>query len=360
MTSVVTAEIDCTALRRNLQRVREAAPGAKVIAVIKANAYGHGLVRVARVLQQAGTEAFAVARLNEALLLREAGIHQPILCLEGFLDSEELDDLADHDLQVVIHHESHVALLEKHAVSKPITAWLKIDSGMHRLGVAPQQALELWQRLKRCDSVKELKLMTHLASADDRNSEQTRQQLKLFSETIAGLDAEITIANSAGILGWSLSHGQWVRPGIMLYGVSPFIKGRGENEGLQPVMTLTSRLIAVNQFKKGDAIGYGASWVCPEDMPVGVVACGYGDGYPRHAAPGTPVLVNGQRLPLVGRVSMDTLCVDLRNAPDAFIGQPVTLWGKGLPVEEIAEYASTIPYELLCGVTGRVVVEVID
>lgn len=358
MTSVVTAEIDCNALRQNLQRVREAAPGAKVIAVIKANAYGHGLVRVAKVLQQAGAESFAVARLNEALQLREAGIHQPILCLEGFLNREELDDLAAHDLQVVVHHESHVALLEQNPLNRPITAWLKIDSGMHRLGVSPQHALQLWRRLKQCPSVKSLKLMTHLASADDRNSEQTRRQLKLFSETIAGLDAEITIANSAGILGWSQSHGQWVRPGIMLYGVSPFIKGRGEHEGLKPVMTLTSRLIAVNQFKKGDAIGYGASWVCPEDMPIGVVACGYGDGYPRHAVPGTPVLINGQRLPLVGRISMDTLCVDLRNAPEARIGDAVTLWGRGLPVEEIAEYASTIPYELLCAVTGRVAVEI--
>lgn len=360
MTSVVTAEIDCAALRHNLQRVREAAPGAKIIAVIKANAYGHGLVRVARVLQEAGAEAFAVARLNEALQLREAGIHRPILCLEGFLNSDELHELAAHDLQVVIHHLSHVELLERYTLNRPITAWLKIDSGMHRLGVPPQRAPELWQRLKQCSSVKALKLMTHLASADDRNSEQTRQQLKLFTETVAGMAAEITIANSAGILGWAQSHGQWVRPGIMLYGVSPFIKGRGESEGLQPVMTLTSRLIAVNQFKKGDAIGYGASWVCPEDMAVGVVACGYGDGYPRHAAPGTPVLINGQRLPLVGRVSMDTLCVDLRTAPAVKMADAVTLWGRGLPVEEIAEYAATIPYELLCGVTGRVVVEVLN
>lgn len=360
MTSVVTAEIDCAALRHNLQRVRAAAPGTKVIAVIKANAYGHGSVRVARVLQEAGAEAFAVARLNEALQLREAGIYCPILCLEGFLNSEELDELAAHDLQVVIHHASHVELLEQHPLSKPISAWLKIDSGMHRLGVPPQDASGLWQRLKQCESVKELKLMTHLASADDRNNDQTRQQLKLFSESSAALPAEVTIANSAGILGWAQSHGQWVRPGLMLYGVSPFIKGRGDDEGLQAVMTLTSRLIAVNQFKKGDAIGYGASWACPEDMPVGVVACGYGDGYPRHAVPGTPVLINGQRLPLVGRVSMDTLCVDLRHAPAARIGDAVTLWGKTLPVEEVAEYASTIPYELLCAVTGRVVVEVIS
>ncbi len=360
MTSVVTVEIDFAALRHNLQQVRKAAPDAKVIAVIKANAYGHGLLRVASVLQQAGAEAFAVARLNEALQLREAGITCPILCLEGFLNSHELDELAAHDLQVVVHHVSHVELLERHLLSKPITAWLKIDSGMHRLGVSPQSVLELWQRLKQCKSVKTLKLMTHLASADDRNSEQTRQQIKLFNETVAGIATEITIANSAGILGWAQSHGQWVRPGIMLYGVSPFINGRGESEGLQPVMTLTSHLIAVNHFKKGDAIGYGASWVCPEDMAIGVVACGYGDGYPRHAVPGTPVIINGQRLPLVGRVSMDTLCVDLHTAPNTHIGDAVTLWGKGLPVEEIAESASTIPYELLCGVTGRVQVDVIN
>lgn len=360
MTSVVTVEIDCSALRHNLQRVYEAAPGAKVVAVIKANAYGHGLIRVAKVLQQAGVQAFAVARLNEALQLREAGIQQPIISLEGFLNSAELNELARHDVQVVVHHISHVELLEQQQLHKPVSVWLKIDSGMHRLGVPAQRVTELWQRLTQCGSVKELRLMTHLASADVRNSEQTQQQLKLFSEITNGMMAEVSIANSAGILGWTQSHGQWVRPGLMLYGASPFINGRGEHEGLRPVMTFTSHLIAVNQFKKGDAIGYGASWYCPEDMAVGVVACGYGDGYPRHAKAGTPVLLNDRRLPLVGRVSMDTLCVDLRTAPMAKIGDAVTLWGKGLPVEEVAECAATIPYELLCAVAGRVVVEVIN
>lgn len=360
MTSVVTVEIDCSALRHNLARVREVAPGTKVIAVIKANAYGHGLIRVAKVLEQAGVEALAVARLNEALQLREAGIQRPIISLEGFLDGAELSTLARHDVQVVVHHASHVEILERQSLEHPVVVWFKIDSGMHRLGVPPARVAELWRRLAQCSSVQTLRLMTHLASADDHHSEQTAQQLTLFAETTKGIPAEVSIANSAGILGWRQSHGQWVRPGLMLYGASPFINGRGEEEGLLPVMTLTSHLIAVNQFKKGDAIGYGASWCCPEDMAVGVVACGYGDGYPRQATVGTPVLLNGQRLPLVGRVSMDTLCIDLRNAAAAKIGDAVTLWGRGLPVEVVAEHACTIPYELLCAVAGRVAVEVVN
>ena len=360
MSSVATVEIDCSALRHNLVRVRESAPGTQVIAVIKANAYGHGLVRVAKVLQQAGSEAFAVARVNEAIQLREAGIQQPIICLEGFLNSAELHELARHDVQVVVHHANHVALLEQQRLDEPGSVWFKIDSGMHRLGVSPQRAMEIWQRLTACNSVKAVRLMTHLASADDPQSEQTQQQLELFASTTKGMVAETSIANSAGILGWPQSHGDWVRPGLMLYGASPFINGRGESAGLQPVMTFSSHLIAVNHFKRGDPIGYGASWRCPEDMAVGVVACGYGDGYPRHAKMGTPVLISGQRLPLVGRVSMDTLCVDLRAAPMVNIGDAVTLWGKGLPVEEVAECAATIPYELLCAVAGRVAVEVVN
>ena len=359
MTSVATVEIDCSALRHNLARVRESAPGTKVIAVIKANAYGHGLTRVAKVLQQAGSDAFAVARLNEALQLREAGIQQPIICLEGFLNSTELYELARHDVQVVVHHANHVAILEQHQ-GEPVSVWFKIDSGMHRLGVPPQCVAELWQRLTACRSVRALRVMTHLASADDPRSKQTQQQLTLFADTTQGMAAEVSIANSAGILGWQQSHGDWVRPGLMLYGASPFINGRGEDEGLQPVMTFSSHLIAVNHFKRGDPIGYGASWCCPEDMAVGVVACGYGDGYPRHAVPGTPVLIHGRRLSLVGRVSMDTLCIDLRGVAGVNIGDDVTLWGKGLPVEEVAECAGTIPYELLCAVAGRVAVEVIN
>jgi alanine racemase len=226
---------------------------------------------------------------------------------------------------------------------------------MHRLGVKPEQVADLRGRLSRCASVRQpVGLFTHFASADEPDSDQTRDQLAQFERATAGLAGERSIANSAAILVWPESHSDWVRPGIMLYGVSPFAERTAAAFDLQPAMTLTSRLIAVNHYRKGDAIGYGASWRCPEDMPVGVVAIGYGDGYPRHAVSGTPVLLNNCRVPLVGRVSMDSISVDLRSQPDAAAGDPVVLWGRGLPVEEIATHAGTIPYELLCRLTTRV------
>lgn len=353
MARAATALIDLDALRHNLQRVREAAPGRYVMAIIKANGYGHGMVRVARAM--ANADAFGVASIDEAIVLREAGIETPITLLEGFFEAQELALIQHHRLGVVIHHAAQLDILEAHPLSTPIPTWLKIDSGMHRLGFAPEKAQDAWRRLKACRWVANpIRLMTHLASADDRHSPQTLRQLECFSAAIAGIEGERGIANSAGILGWPQTHADWVRPGIMLYGVSPFIDGVAVDDGLKLVMTLTSKLISVNRFKKADAIGYAASWVCPQDMPVGVVAIGYGDGYPRHAAPGTPVLVNGKRVPLIGRVSMDMISVDLSSQPSAQIGDPVTLWGQGLPVEEVAHCASTIPYQLLCGVTQRV------
>jgi alanine racemase len=352
MTSPVEAHIDLTALQYNLRRVRQAAPDAKVMAVIKANGYGHGMVQVARALAEA--EAFAVARLHEAVELRRAGVQNIIAVLEGFQTAEELEQCAEHNLQPVIHQRFQIELLRQTALKQSLAVWLKIDSGMHRMGVAPETAKECWQQLNSLETISTVRLMTHLASADDRRSEQTEQQLETFKQAIDGIAAETSIANSAGVLGWPRSHSDWVRPGIMLYGVSPFLGGWGEDEQLKPVMTLTSRLIAINHFRKGDAIGYGASWSCPEDMPIGVVGCGYGDGYPRHVVPGSMVLVNGRRVPLVARVSMDSICVDLRQQPDAEVGDPVILWGEGLPVEEVAEAAGTIPYELLCSVTSRV------
>lgn len=352
MTAAVEAHINLTALRHNLQRVRQSAPGARVMAVIKANGYGHGMLEIARALHD--VDGFAVARLEEALLLRHGGVTNVICVLEGFQTGAELEQFAIHTLQPVIHHPGQVALLRQAPLASALDVWLKVDSGMHRMGVAPAIARKCWEHLDALEWVGKVRVMTHLASADDRRSEQTAQQLATFRQAISGLAAETSIANSAGILGWPDSHSDWVRPGIMLYGVSPFLDGWGVDHGLQQVMTLTSRLIAINQFRRGDAIGYGASWQCPEDMAIGVISCGYGDGYPRHVTPGTMVLVNGRRVPLVGRVSMDSICVDLRQQPDAEVGDPVLLWGEGLPVEEVAEAAGTIPYEVLCSVTGRV------
>lgn len=352
MTQATRALIDLGALQHNLRRVRELAPASRVMAIIKADAYGHGGVRVARALADA--DGFGVARLEEAIALREAGIRQPITLLAGFLEADELPAIAQHRLSAVVHHMGQIDILEHMPPPSPISVWLKIDSGMHRLGFAPDQARAAWQRLRACAGVADIRLMTHLANADERGDGATARQVACFNEAVAGLPGERAIANSAGIVAWPDSRRDWVRPGIMLYGVSPFPATTGAQEGLRPAMTLHSRLIAVHALRKGDAVGYGGAWVCPQAMPVGVVAIGYGDGYPRHAAPGTPVLVNGARAPLIGRVSMDMLCVDLRAQPDARIGDPVVLWGADLPVEEIARHAGAIPYELLCGVARRV------
>lgn len=344
--------LDLAALRHNLLCLRTAAPASRVMAAIKANGYGHGLERVARNLSE--VDALGVACLEEAVKLREAGIQTPITLLEGFFHADELPLICQHHLNVVIHHAQQIRMLEQQPPGALLRVWLKVDSGMHRLGIPATETQSQWQRLTAIASVEVLGLMTHLANADDLHDATTERQLALFRTSCGSLPGGRTIANSAGILGWPQSHAEWNRPGIALYGVSPFVGGRASQHGLRPVMTLRSELIAVNRLQRGDAVGYGGSWCCPEDMTVGVVAVGYGDGYPRHATVGTPVLLNGQRVPLVGRVSMDMITVDLRSQPRAQIGDEVVLWGEGLPVEEIAEYATTIPYELLCGVTGRV------
>ncbi len=346
--------IDLGALRHNLSVARKAAPHSRLLAAVKANGYGHGLVRVARALTDA--DAFGVAALNEALELREAGISKPVVLLEGFYHADELELIAHHGLEVVLHHLPQLEALERFAFSsRSITVWLKIDTGMHRLGFPPAQVASVRERLLALGAHIHLRgFMTHFANADDRNDSTTLRQLERFVMATASYGGERSIANSAGLLGWPQSHADWVRPGIMLYGASPFLGRTGEQEGLRPVMTLHSELIAVNSFNKGDAVGYGGTWRCPEPMKVGVVAIGYGDGYPRHAPAGTPVLVNGQRVALIGRVSMDMITVDLRTQSEARVGDPVVLWGEGLPVEEITESAGTISYDLLCRITRRV------
>lgn len=344
--------IDLSALRHNLSQVREAVPGCKVMAAIKADAYGHGLVRAAQVLHDA--DGFGVAAIEEALQLRQAGIESPITLLEGFFHIDELPLIDEHRIDLVLHQPWQVEALEQARFSQSPRVWLKLDTGMHRLGFAPDKAAEWWQRLEQNRSLISLGQMTHLACADELGSEATHQQLAQFTEATRTLDGEKSIANSAGIVGWPDSRGDVVRPGIMLYGVSPLIGGRAAQHNLRPVMTFSSQLIAIEQHSKGEAIGYGATWRCPETMPVGVVAVGYGDGYPRHAPSGTPVLLNDRIVPLVGRVSMDMITVDLRSQPDARVGDPVVLWGEGLPAEEVAEHAGTIAYELFCGVTSRV------
>lgn len=349
----VKALIDLGACRHNLSIAKEVAPDSKCIAIIKANAYGHGMVEIAKALNDA--DMFGVARIDEAIQLREAGITVPILLLEGFSSENELNLVRQHKLDCVIHNESQLNLFEQ-STGEKISVYLKIDSGMHRLGFNPEDVVDVMQRLKQNTNVNtSVKLMTHLANADDKQDDKTLKQIEVFYKCIESFSsAETSIANSAGILGWPQSYALWNRPGIMLYGVSPFIKGKASNHNLKPVMTLSSQLVAVKKIKKGESIGYGGTYICEKDIIVGIVAIGYGDGYPRHAKTGTPVLVNNKRCSLLGRVSMDMICIDLDEQPAAKVNDPVVLWGEGLPVEEIAESADTIAYELLCGVTNRV------
>jgi len=353
------AVIDLGALRHNLRRVRELAPRSKVMAVVKANAYGHGLTIAAQALADA--DAFAVAGLEEAQTIRRAGLSNPIVLLEGVFSEQELEEAAQWSCDLVVHDEYQLKLIEKSHLKKELGVWLKVDSGMNRLGFPPAAVPDAWKRLTKAKAVKPpVRLMSHFASADEISNPKTVAQLEAFAAATAGLDAERSIANSAGILAWPQSHADWVRPGSMLYGASPFATKCGADDGLRPVMTMETALIAVKRLKKGESVGYGGAFVAPEDMTLGIAAIGYGDGYPRHAPSGTPMLVKGQRVPLVGRVAMDMIALDLRGVRSPAVGDRVVAWGPELPVEEIARAAGTIPLELLCGVTQRVKFNVID
>jgi alanine racemase len=353
MSRPARALLDAGALRHNLQQVRRHAPKARIMAVVKANGYGHGLAWVAQTLGESA-DAFGVSSVEEGVQLRLAGVTRPVCLLEGFFTADELPLLSKQRLEPVVHNEAQLRALATVPASSPLTVWIKADTGMHRLGFPPAAVPDVVQQLRRASTVTQVRIMSHFARAEFSNDDATRSQINDFANLTRNLELETSLANSAGILAWPASHLDWVRPGIMLYGASPLMDKDATALDLQPVMTLESALIAVQPRKKGDAIGYGGDWRCPEDMPVGVVAIGYGDGYPRHAPPGTPVLVNGRRVPTVGRVSMDMITLDLRSQPQAKIGDPVVLWGRGLPVEQVAESAGTLSYELLCHVTERI------
>jgi alanine racemase len=353
MNPAAYAELDLDALHHNLKIVRQKAPKAKIMAVIKANAYGHGLPRVAAALKD--VEAIAVARVDEAIRLRNSGFTSRIVVLEGFSCLDELEDILDLHLEAVIHAEHQLAFLKEVKTDKVFVAWLKLDTGMNRLGFNREGFALAYQQLQESRMIeKPLGLMTHLANADDSKNPATMRQIGDFKRAVGYLSGELSIANSAGILAWPNAITDWVRPGIMLFGVSPFPKKMADDFELRPVMSLHSRIIAIRQLSAGDTVGYGSQWCCQKPTKMGVIAIGYGDGYPRHTRPETPVLVNDIRVPLVGRVSMDMITVDLANCPDAKPGDPVLLWGPGLPIEEIADCAKTIPYTLLCGITQRV------
>ena len=353
MSRATVATIHLGALRRNLARVRERAHGVRVMAVVKADGYGHGLERVARALH--GADAFGVAALGDGLRLRAAGIDGRIVVLSGPDDPADLAEFRRLKLDAVIHHDAQLGWLEADRDRRPLRAWLKIDTGMHRLGFAAAQAPAAHARLRALPNVAaEIVLMTHYAASDEFDNPLSARQIASFDAATRELGGPRALSNSAGLLGWPAGRDDWVRIGGLLYGLSVLDGRSGAQLGFEPAMTLSTKLISVNCIKRGERIGYAATWECPEDMTVGVAAIGYGDGYPRSAPAGTPVLVGGARAALVGRVSMDLITSDLRAAPGAKVGDRVVLWGGALPVEEIAARAGTISYDLTCGMTKRV------
>lgn len=367
MTFGARALIRLGALKNNLSAIRSAAPGAKVMAVIKANAYGHGMVPVAHSLE--GADAFAVARLPEAVQLHESGVENPIILLAGALTRLELDEALRRGFEIVVHCVEQIDLLEAVGAANAVV-WLKFDTGMNRLGFAPDQADKLIERLRSCTAVGELRLMSHLASADELESSFTEQQFAQFRDVVQGFDGAVSIANTPGTLGWpqmadageclGFRGDHWIRPGLALFGISPFEGRAGEDLGLKPVMQFEARLIAVKPLLEGARVGYKGRYRAQSDTMLGIISAGYGDGYTRHFRTGTPVLVNGRRAPLIGNVSMDMIAVDLGSDATDKVGDVVTLWGDGLPVEEVAPWADAIPYELVCGIMHREVSQIVD
>lgn len=362
----IQAELSLAALRHNLQVAKRASPQNKVWAVVKARAYGHGLLLALRGFAQA--DGLAVLDLEEAVQLRDAGWQRPILLLEGCFNVEDLKLAARLQLTLVVHREDQITMLEQGMLQQPLAIYLKMNTGMNRLGLAPSDYFAAYTRLQKLPHINHLTHMTHFANADalmtakEKSPLTVQQQMQCFETIVGTLPGERSVANSAGLLGYPELRADWSRPGIMLYGSSPFAHCNAAKLDLRPVMTLRSEIIAIQNLQAGDHVGYGSLYRAERAMRIGVVACGYADGYPRHA-PGmhdarhssaTPVLVNGQRTTMVGRVSMDMLAVDLTPLPEATIGAPVTLWGEGLSVDEVAHAAGTIGYELLCALSARV------
>lgn len=352
MSRPAIAQIRLDAFRHNY-RVAKQLHGGKALAVVKANAYGHGAVKCAQAIANEA-DGFAVAAIEEALQLRAAGIQNPILLLEGFFEATELPLIVQHDLWIVVHADWQAEVLLNAELAKPVQVWLKMDSGMHRVGLSPSAFAKAYAALKNHENVTNLVLMTHFANADNLHSNHTEQQVALFKNTIAACadtTTALSLSNSAAILAWPLAHGDWSRPGIMLYGADPLLT---DMHVLRPVMQLISRIIAIQSVKKGEAIGYGSIFTAKRDTRIGVVACGYADGYPRSASPESgitaPAAVNGMMTQVIGRVSMDMLFVDVTDIADAQVGSAVELWGDTVSANLVAKAAGTIAYELFCNV----------
>ena len=350
MARPIQASFDLAALKNNLAVARRHAGSAGILAVVKANAYGHGLLRVARTLADA--DGFALLELDDAVRLRDAGFRHRILLLEGVFSAAELTEIVHHEFTIMVHSREQLRMLRDLRPDKKIDVFLKFNTGMNRLGFPAADSAALLEEVKALACVGEIVLTSHFSEAEGVSG--IDWQMREFERHVGRSGYARSLANSAALLRFPETHGDWVRPGIMLYGASPLEEANAQKLGLRPVMTLTSTIIAVQQLKKGDTVGYGSLFSADRNMRIGVVACGYADGYPRHSSNGAPVLIEGVRVPMAGRVSMDMLCVDLTNVPHAGVGSPAVLWGEGLPVEEVAAAGGTVSYELLCALARRV------
>jgi alanine racemase len=351
------AFINQASLQHNLATVKQLAPHSKIMSVVKANGYGHGLINVARGLNE--SDGFAVLTLNEAIDLREHGFEQDILLLEGAFEAYEISIAAKMHFNLVVHNLHQLQMIEKLKLNRPLDIHFKINTGMNRLGFNPQEAKEILKTLQNKSHFKSITLMTHFATADEPRG--VDWQLSVFDDIAKPFNFSRSVANSASIVNFKKTHLDWVRPGIMLYGASPIMGHKSSTLNIKPVMQLKSKIIAIQNLSKNDSVGYGESFKAKKDMRIAVVACGYADGYPRHAPTGTPVYVEGKKTSTVGRVSMDMLYIDVTNIPQASISSDVELWGEHIPVDEVAEKAGTVGYELLCAISAskRVPIEII-
>ena len=347
MSRPASATINLDALRHNYRLAKQLSGDGQVIAVVKADAYSHGAIPCARALADIA-DAFAVACIEEAVELRDSGITNPVLLLGGFFDQSELPLIEQHQFEFVVHNHEQLEILKQHPFKTSIRVWLKMDSGMGRIGFCPEEYREVWQTLDELPFVDEIVLMSHFACADENDKGHAIKQLNTFNQMTLGLPGPRSFCNSAGLISLPEGRADWNRPGLLLYGVSPFLDSHPIEQQLQPVMEMSSAIVSVKEIPVGSSVGYGSNWIAKRPTRLGVIAMGYADGYPRHAENGTPILVNGQKMPLIGRVSMDMLAVDLTDLPDSKRGDKAILWGKDLPIEEVARKAGTIPYQLLC------------
>ncbi|WP_428035351.1 alanine racemase [Amphritea sp.] len=353
MSRAAKITVDLDAIRHNYRLARSLNSAGHAVAIIKANAYGHGAVEVAKALE-AEADAFGVACIEEAVELIDAGIEKPVLLLEGYFETSELDYISEQGMWCAVHSLAQIEQIAAASLSKPITVWLKMNSGMNRLGVHPDDYQAAFKRLKQLENVADIVLMTHFSSSDELDKTTTDEQLAVFNRASEGLDAPHCLANSAAVLAWSDARRDWMRPGLMLYGATPFPDAQDNADKLIPAMTLTSEIIAVRDVKVGESVGYAGLFCADQPTRVGTVAMGYADGYSRHAVTGTPVWINGHRSRIIGRVSMDMLGVDLTGIPDADIGTEVEFWGRNVTAAEVATFCDTIPYTLFTGITRRV------